>query len=190
MSRHQRYTGPLDALNQILRDEGGLKGIYLHPQLLIPTLLDNGLRPIVSLALPGMVAQRFTNANISGDTHPRAWAMAELAGGCIGLMVTLPIETIRRRLQVQVRGTAKPLKGCVELRPAPYNGVVDAFWHILTEERSDLPLRYPQRRRRTRLLNDANSSSAAFGTALAAFGDTYVVIFCIVITMQYDFISL
>ena len=148
MSRHQRYTGPFDALNQILRDEGGLKGIYLHPQLLIPTLLDNAMRPIVSLALPGMIARRFTNANISEDTHPRAWSMAELAGGCIGLMVTLPIETIRRRLQVQVRGTAKPLKGCVELRPAPYNGVVDAFWHILTEERSDLPLRYPQRRRR------------------------------------------
>jgi fusion and transport protein UGO1 len=62
--------------------------------------------------------------------------------------MTLPVETIRRRLQVQVRGTAKPVKGCVELRPAPYNGVVDAFWHILTEERSDLPIspRRPRRR--------------------------------------------
>lgn len=148
MSRHQRYTGPLDALKQILRDEGGLKGIYLHPQLLIPTLLDNALRPVVSLALPGMIARRFSSVNISEDTHPRAWSIAELAGSCVGLMVTLPIETIRRRLQVQVRGTAKPLKGCVELRPAPYNGVVDTFWHILTEERSDLPLRYPQRHRR------------------------------------------
>jgi fusion and transport protein UGO1 len=28
----------------------------------------------------------------------------------------------------------------VELRPAPYNGVVDTLWHILTEERSDLPI--------------------------------------------------
>jgi len=26
------------------------------------------------------------------------------------------------------------------MRPAPYNGVVDTLWHILTEERSDLPL--------------------------------------------------
>ncbi|EAU93231.2 hypothetical protein CC1G_10299 [Coprinopsis cinerea okayama7 len=87
--------------------------------------------------------------NISEDTHPRAWSIAELAGSCVGLLITLPIETIRRRLQVQVRGTAKPLKACVETRPAPYNGVVDTFWHILTEERSDLPIRYPQRRRRS-----------------------------------------
>jgi fusion and transport protein UGO1 len=28
----------------------------------------------------------------------------------------------------------------VEKRPIPYNGVVDALWHILTEERSDLPV--------------------------------------------------
>ncbi|KAG2023598.1 hypothetical protein CC2G_001232 [Coprinopsis cinerea AmutBmut pab1-1] len=149
MTRYRRYTGPIDALKQILREEGGVKGIYLHPQLLIPTLLDNALRPIVALALPGMIARRFTNVNISEDTHPRAWSIAELAGSCVGLLITLPIETIRRRLQVQVRGTAKPLKACVETRPAPYNGVVDTFWHILTEERSDLPIRYPQRRRRS-----------------------------------------
>lgn len=146
-SRHQRYSGPLDALRQILRDEGGFKGIYLHPHLLIPTLLDNALRPIVALALPGMIARQF-NANISEDTHPRAWSIAELTGSCVGLLITLPVETIRRRLQVQVRGTAQPMRGCVELRPAPYNGMVDTFWHILTEERSDLPIRYRQRRRR------------------------------------------
>jgi fusion and transport protein UGO1 len=74
--------------------------------------------------------------------------MAELGSSCIGLLGTLPIETIRRRLQVQVRGSAAPLRGCVELRPAPYNGVVDAFWHILTEERSDLPITRRARRRR------------------------------------------
>ncbi|TFK30389.1 mitochondrial carrier [Coprinopsis marcescibilis] len=152
-SRFQRYSGPLDAFRQIARDEGGLKGMYLHPQLLIPTLLDNALRPIVSLALPGMIISRFTNANITEDTHPRVWSFAEFAGSCVGLFVTLPIETIRRRLQVQVRGTAEPMKGCVELRPKPYNGVVDAFWHILTEERSDLPIRYPTRPRRMSTAN-------------------------------------
>jgi fusion and transport protein UGO1 len=31
----------------------------------------------------------------------------------------------------------------VEKRPIPYNGVVDALWHILTEERSDLPVERP-----------------------------------------------
>lgn len=147
-ARYKRYSGPLDALKQILRDEGGLRGIYLHPQLLIPALLDNALRPIVSLALPGVMTSYFGYGNITQDTHPVGWGVAELAGSCVGLLVTLPIETIRRRLQVQVRGTAAPIKGCVELRPAPYNGVVDALWHILTEERSDLPITRSPRRRR------------------------------------------
>ena len=150
-SRHRTYSGPVDALSQILREEGGLKGIYLHPHLLIPTLLDNALRPAVSLVLPGLLAS-YLGLQISEDTNPVAWGIAELGGSFIGLLVTLPVETIRRRLQVQVRGTAKPVKGCVELRPAPYNGFVDALWHILTEERSDLPIR----RRRKRFGSQAN----------------------------------
>jgi len=146
--RHRTYSGPFDALHKILRDEGGLKGIYFHPNLLIPALLDSALRPIVSFALPGILASRFGASHVTEETHPIAWGSAELAASCIGLLATLPIETIRRRLQVQVRGTAEPIKGCIELRPVPYNGVVDAFWHILTEERSDLPItRRPRRRR-------------------------------------------
>ncbi|KAF9481712.1 mitochondrial carrier [Pholiota conissans] len=147
-ARYKRYSGPLDALQQILRDEGGVRGIYLHPQLLIPTILDNALRPIVSFMLPGMVTSYFGYGHITEDTHPIGWGLAELTGSCVGLLITLPVETIRRRLQVQTRGTAEPVKGCVELRPAPYNGVVDTFWHILTEERSDLPITRSPRRRR------------------------------------------
>ena len=145
--RYRAYTGPLDALQKILRDEGGLRGIYLHPHLLIPTLVDNALRPIVALALPGMLTTYFGWGHITEDTHPIGWGLAELAGSCIGLLVTLPIETIRRRLQAQVRGNAKPISTCVEMRPAPYNGIVDTFWHILTEERSDLPIIRRHRRK-------------------------------------------
>jgi len=147
-ARYQTYSGPVDAFRQILRDEGGLWGMYFHPHLLIPTLLDNALRPIVSLALPGLLARYLGRGRITEETHPIGWGIAELGGSCIGLLATLPIETIRRRLQVQSRGNGKPVKGCVELRPAPYNGVVDTFWHILTEERSDLPIR--QRRKEER----------------------------------------
>ncbi|KAJ6574723.1 mitochondrial carrier domain-containing protein [Mycena capillaripes] len=146
-SRHLTYTGPFDALSRILREEGGLKGIYLHPHLLIPTIIDNTLPPIVSFILPGLLAS-YVGVQITEDANPIAWGFAELAGSCLGLLITLPFETVRRRLQVQVRGTAKPIKGCVELRPAPYNGVVDAFWHILTEERSDLPITRQKRKRR------------------------------------------
>ncbi|KAI6133316.1 mitochondrial carrier [Pisolithus croceorrhizus] len=106
MPRYKNYAGPLDALSQIIFHEGGLTGTYFHPHLFFPTILDTGLRAFTHVA----------------DTHPIVWAFAEVLGGCLGLLVTLPIET------------AKPLRTCVETRPVPYNGVVDALWHILTEE--------------------------------------------------------
>lgn len=120
----------------------------MHPHLLIPTVIDHTLRPLTSLALPGLLV-KFFGAHITEETNPVAWGFIELAGSCAGLLVTLPFETVRRRLQVQVRGTAKPIKTCVELRPAPYNGVVDTLWHVLTEERSDLPVKRRKKRKVT-----------------------------------------
>jgi len=151
MPRHRAYSGPIDAVKQILTEEGGLHGIYLHPHLLIPTLLDCSLRSIIPIVMPRVVASylSFGGAPITPETHPFMWPVAEWVGTCAGYFVTIPFETVRRRLQVQVRGTAKPLKTCVELRPAPYNGVVDALWHIVTEERSDLPLKPRKRRRKS-----------------------------------------
>lgn len=163
-SRHRTYTGPFDALSRILREEGGLKGIYLHPHLLIPTIIDNTLPSIVSFILPGLLAS-YIGVQITEDANPIAWGFAELASSCLGLLITLPFETVRRRLQVQVRGTAKPIKGCVELRPASYNGVVDAFWHILTEERSDLPISAQKRKRR---MSKGKERAAASGEEMPA----------------------
>jgi len=161
--RYRTYTGPIGALSQILHNEGGLKGIYFHPHLLIPTLIDHTLRPLVSLALPGLVAA-YLGSHVTAETHPFAWGCAELAGNCAGLLITLPFETVRRRLQAQVRGQAKPVKACVEMRPAPYNGVVDTLWHILTEERSDLPLHV--RAKRARLGSKASKESWFRSTGL------------------------
>ncbi|RPD58351.1 mitochondrial carrier [Lentinus tigrinus ALCF2SS1-6] len=151
VSRHRTYSGPIDAFRQILAQEGGLRGVYLHPHLLIPTLFDCTLRALVPLTLPGLVATYIgLGSNLSPETTPIQWQVAELLGTIAGALVFIPFETVRRRLQVQTRGTARPLKACVELRPAPYNGMVDAFWHILTEERSDLPLKPQSKRKRRR----------------------------------------
>ena len=139
--QYRTYTGPIDALRKIARDEGGVWGLYLHPHLLIPTILDNTIRPLISLGLPPLLGARlFPGTLVSIESNPVAWGVVEFASSCIGLLVTLPFETVRRRLEVQVRGRAQPLKTCVEKRPMAYNGVVDALWHILTEERSDLPV--------------------------------------------------
>lgn len=151
MPRYRAYSGPIDALKQILAEEGGIKGVYLHPHLLVPTLIDCALRSIVPIVMPRVVASylSFGGVPVTGETHPLMWAVSEWTGSSLGYLVTIPFETVRRRLQVQVRGTAKPLKACIELRPAPYNGIVDTMWHIVTEERSDLPLKPKKRRRKS-----------------------------------------
>ncbi len=144
--RYRTYSGPIDALKQIMQHEGGLRGIYFHPQLFLPTILDHTLRSLIPFAVPILIGNYL---QISTETHPFMWSCTELVGSCVGLLIAQPLDTIRKRLQVQVRGTAKPFKTCVELRPAPYNGIVDCFWHILTEERSDLPLKPRRHRRKT-----------------------------------------
>ncbi|KAG1908392.1 mitochondrial carrier domain-containing protein [Suillus fuscotomentosus] len=142
MQRYRTYTGPFDALRQIIAQEGGIRSIYFHPQLLIPTILDNGLRPLLHILMPTLIAPRLGfGPHVAPDTSPIAWAFAQVLGSMASLLITLPIETVRRRLQVQTRGTAKALRTCAETRPVPYNGVVDALWHIVTEERSDLPIK-------------------------------------------------
>jgi len=127
------YAGPIDALSQILRDEGGLRTVYFHPQLLFPVLLEHSLRPYMTLTLPYFFG-RLIGIN---EDRPLGWMFVEFIAGCTGLLVTLPVETIRRRLQIQMRGNRKPLSTCVHTRRKPYFGIVDAFWRILSEECSD-----------------------------------------------------
>lgn len=174
LPRYRSYTGPLDALQQILTDEGGLSGVYLHPHLLFPTLIDCTLRSLVPFILPGLIASylSFGGVPITAETHPLMWGVSELLGSCAGLLITLPFETVRRRLQVQVRGTARPIKACVELRPAPYNGIVDALWHVLTEERSDLPLKMSKRKRRKSVNSKGKNREVKEGDAEESEGDS------------------
>jgi len=127
------YTGPIDALSHILREEGGFKSIYLHPHVLLPAILENTLRPFVTLSLPFIVGGSMR----VNEERTIGWMVIEFLAGCAGLLITLPIETIRRRLQIQTRGTAKPLKTCVHTRRKPYHGIIDAFWRIMSEECSD-----------------------------------------------------
>ncbi|EJD55700.1 mitochondrial carrier, partial [Auricularia subglabra TFB-10046 SS5] len=136
MPEYRTYSGPLDALSQIIDHEGGVAGIYFHPHLLFPAILDNSLRPLISLFLPSFLGRVL---GINEDANPVAWALTEFVSSCAGLLITLPFETVRRRLQIQTRG-GRHLRACVETRPRPYAGVVDALYRIVSEERSDVPV--------------------------------------------------
>ena len=142
---HPRTTSPSAPahLAQIIREEGGLKAVYLDSRFLFPTLLDHSVRPLIALALPGLIQRHLGLRDAA--SNPLTFPLAEFAGACAGLLVTLPIETVRRRLQVQPRAGAA-CAACVRVRPWPYVGVLDALWRILSEERSAPP----RRRRRAK----------------------------------------
>lgn len=149
---HRKYKGPYDALRTIFREEGGVWSTYFHPNLFIPTLLEGILRPVIHLSTPLIISRYLL---IEPSTSPLSFGLAELVLGTAGLLITIPIETIRKRLQIQSRadfvragragGTGRAWRTCVETRPAPYVGVVEAAWRIMTEETG----RIPRRRRRS-----------------------------------------
>ncbi|ORY90706.1 mitochondrial carrier domain-containing protein [Leucosporidium creatinivorum] len=149
---HRKYKGPYDALRTIFREEGGVWSTYFHPNLFIPTLLEGILRPVIHLSTPLIISRYLL---IEPSTSPLSFGLAELLLGTAGLLITIPIETIRKRLQIQSRadfvragragGTGRAWRTCVETRPAPYVGVVEAAWRIMTEETG----RIPRRRRRS-----------------------------------------
>jgi len=141
---HPRATCPsvFTQFAQIIREEGGLKAVYCDSRFLFPTLLDHSVRPLIALALPGLIQRHLGLRDAA--SNPLTFPLVEFAGACAGLLITLPIETLRRRLQVQSR--SGKVEACVRVRPWPYVGVVDALWRILSEERSAPP----RRRRRTK----------------------------------------
>ncbi|CCO26240.1 hypothetical protein BN14_00260 [Rhizoctonia solani AG-1 IB] len=129
------------ALRDIYYKEGGLAGMYLHPNLLIPTVIENTLRPLLALSAPLFIERTLF---VTEESHPVAYQVAELLFSSATLLLTLPIETARRRLQIQSRGSGR-FQACVETRPSPYTGVADVLWKVLTEERS-MPITLRRRR--------------------------------------------
>lgn len=154
LPQHRKYAGLADALQTILREEGGWRTTYLHPNLLVPTLLDFLFRPLFALGAPLVLENVF---RLDPNTVPISYALGELVVSTLSLLVTLPIETVRRRLQLQyhepLRGDAiqnlfvapnlhtgrRGLRTCVETRPVPYSGVFEAVYRIIAEETVILP---------------------------------------------------
>ncbi|WFD35602.1 hypothetical protein MCUN1_002460 [Malassezia cuniculi] len=178
---HRKYTGPLDAFRKILSEEGGWRTTYLHPQLLIPTLLDCILRPLLSLSSPLIIENVL---RVDPSTGPITYALAELLFSTLALGITIPIETVRRRLQLQYHSplrkrtlsvppsapsvTTKGLRTCVETRPVPYSGVMEALYRIVTEETGGVPPNKQASRSPSALLGGFMSLYRGFGMSFSA----------------------
>ncbi|KAI9280525.1 mitochondrial carrier domain-containing protein [Sporodiniella umbellata] len=127
---YSKYKGPIHALRTVFAEEGGIQGVYLSKNL-VPTLLYHGITPLLSCSSPLIIARIL---GISAVDSPVLYGAAEFALSTLGLLMMLPLETIRKRLQCQVPSRSEPFKSTVALRPVAYRGVLDAVYKIMKEE--------------------------------------------------------
>ncbi|KAG0165096.1 hypothetical protein DFQ28_009226 [Apophysomyces sp. BC1034] len=129
----RKYKGPLHALRTILSEEGGLGGLYLSHNLL-PTLLYHTITPLLQNTTPLIIDRVF---RVSAGDSPFLYGLAELGLNTLEILITLPLDTIRKRLQCQIRTRTpgkKRFESVVALRPVPYTGMTDAVYRIMKEE--------------------------------------------------------
>ncbi|KAI8337331.1 mitochondrial carrier domain-containing protein [Blakeslea trispora] len=125
----KKYQGPFHALRLMLSEEGGLGGIYLSKNL-IPTVLYHTITPLLACSTPLLITRLL---HITAADSPISYGIAELALSTCGLLLMLPLETIRKRLHCQVPHGAH-FKTAVALRPQPYRGLLDALYKTMKEE--------------------------------------------------------
>lgn len=182
--------GTLPGLRMMADEEGGWAKLWLAPHIFWPALLDCTIRPCILLVTPLAVDKLLPYDGAQPATTARV--LLSLACQISALFITLPIEAVRRRTQIQphfdithhARALAtrregfpveelpdaidqpernggsvlplmkpvpisqsgighmiriKGLRTCVETRPLPYGGVMDALLRIVREETSTPP---------------------------------------------------
>lgn len=134
-SAHPTTPSSVTILRRAIADEGGISGLYTASNLLIPAVMELTLRPLLTLSIP-LVLERWLG--VSPDLSPITYSLAELGLNIASLILILPIETVRRRLQLQSRapGGGKHYRSVVRLRDRDYVGMVEAVWRIISEETS------------------------------------------------------
>ena len=131
---HANTPSTTSMARSILSEEGGLTSLYLHPNILFPAVLEHSIRPLLVLSIPLVLERQF---GISPELSPITYSICDLSLGVASLLILLPIETVRKRLQLQSRATGgggKRINSVVKLRERGYVGIVEALWRIVTEE--------------------------------------------------------
>ncbi|KAG0234725.1 hypothetical protein BGX31_004464 [Mortierella sp. GBA43] len=129
--KQRKYTGMLNCISTIISEEGFTAlwgGVNLAP-----TILYHTARPLISNLVPLIIDRVF---NISSVDSPVLYSLAELALDIVDLLIILPIETVRKRLQIQIQAKipGKRYETVVETRKRPYAGIVDCVRKIVQEE--------------------------------------------------------
>lgn len=124
---------------------------YTHPHLLLPALLTSSIPHVLSLLLPRLLPPSLTPTLAA---HPVLQPILSLTFTAASLLITLPLETVKRRLQAQTPlnliepppmisseyDHTPPLpQHRVLMRPMPYHGIIDTLYRIMSEESSVPP---------------------------------------------------
>ncbi|KAG0365174.1 mitochondrial carrier domain-containing protein [Gamsiella multidivaricata] len=129
--KQRKYTGMLNCISTIVSEEGFIAlwgGVNLFP-----TILYHTITPLLSNSIPLIIDRIF---GISAADSPVLYAVAELGLDTLDLLIRLPIETIRKRLQIQIQAKipGKRYETVVETRKRPYAGIMDCVYRIIQEE--------------------------------------------------------
>ncbi|KAK3844447.1 MAG: mitochondrial carrier domain-containing protein [Linnemannia gamsii] len=127
----RKYTGMLNCISTIISEEG-VSALWGGVNL-VPTILYHTLTPLITNSIPLVIDRVF---NISGSDSPLLYSVAELGLETLDLLIRLPLETVRKRLQIQIQAKipGKRYETVVETRKRPYAGVIDCVYKIIQEE--------------------------------------------------------
>ena len=166
---HRKYNGFFNCLSTVTQEEG-LSAFYAGPSLL-PTILYHTVDPLFSTAHHFIIARVM---GISIDDTPLQYAMCDLGLTTLGLAVTIPLETVRRRLWSQQNRVKRNIGGrafatCVRRSEVPYTSMWNCLYRICTEEGSAEVISKGEKRKQKR-----NSTSNGDGRIQWKRGELHI----------------
>jgi hypothetical protein len=120
---HASTPSSVSMFRRMVDEEGGFSGMYFNSNLLIPSIFEHTVRPLLTLSIPLLLERTL---GYSPEMSPITYSLCDLSLGLGSLLILLPIETVRKRLQIQARGNGKRGKTIVRTRDRVYVGVVEA----------------------------------------------------------------
>lgn len=129
---HKKYFGTIHCLSTIIAEEGW-SSLYFGRSF-FPTTVQHFIGPLIQSSTD-LVISNITG--LSKETNPMLYAFCQIAWKLAELAITLPLQTISRRLQCQITTRVpqdRPFESAVERSPIPYSGVLDCGGRIILEE--------------------------------------------------------
>jgi len=133
---YKKYKNSWHCIKTIAKEEG-FKSVYFGYNLL-PTLLYHSVIPLLKNS-NRLIIERVIG--LSASKQPGKYALCELGLNSLELLISFPLETVRRRLQCQINpkllNHSANYSTKVAIRRTNYNGMMDCIKSIIREEGGD-----------------------------------------------------